>query len=185
VAAYRTVPVEGDTVVVELRLFRDDIDAVHEQLGDPKPADPFDTLKPLTARFVPSLPVADHIAQIKRKVMADDSSDEVATTYAGLGYVDALLDTPARTSRREVGNAVLLAVAFLYAAAVECGSKKPIKDIQQRLKTAGYPYSEGRIKTLVAQARGRRLLTRSQSKGKAGGTLTKQAREAAQRLRAK
>jgi hypothetical protein len=172
-AAYRAVPEQGDTVVAELRVLRGEPNA--RWLDGPCPEEPVDTSKPITARLIRNLPVATHLARIRSDVMTDEASEEIGTTFAWLGYTDALLAVPTRTSRRTVGENVYLAVSIHYAHACAADSKTPIKDTQRALADRGLFYTTAHIKTLVSEARRRGYLTPAPGAGMSGGELTPKA----------
>jgi hypothetical protein len=104
VVAYRLVAHEGDLVPVELRLFAGQVEPEPRLADDPQPERPFDTAHPISARLVAKLRVVDHLAYIKNEILNPPDSEEIGTTSAWLGYTEALLETPAPTSRRQVSE---------------------------------------------------------------------------------
>jgi hypothetical protein len=180
VVAYRVVADEGDIVPVELRLYAGRIERGQPLGEDPQPADPFNTDTPITRRLIHGLPVASHLRQI-REEMNPEYAEEVGTSWAWLGFTAALLGSPARTSRRTIGENAYLAAAIFYAHAVATRSHAPVEKTRDQLATLGYDYSQSRVRALVQEARRRGFLTAA-TRGSAGGKLTPAASDARRRI---
>ena len=182
VAAYRVVADEGDIVPVELRLLKRDMSLGEVGfIDDPKPNDLFDTSAPLTTRLVRDIPFATHLREIKKIMAAADQVDDVSRVWArDLGFTQALIDEPVqRTSRREHGEDLYLAVARLYAEATKRQSRSPTKDTREGLPVVdpSWNFEDDVVENLVVEARRRGYLSRAPASGIPGGNLTDKARE--------
>lgn len=87
-----------------------------------------------------------------------------------------VLDEPRHPGRKGRDPAFYAIVAAHYIAALQSGSRRPVRDVAERLSAEGEFFAPSYVRDLIQRARDLRLLTTTE-RGRAGGVLTDRARE--------